>query len=469
MLSKKTPNEMPVTWLPLPTTQSSLSDVARQIYDGSSFDQEWKDLRHEPWRFYYLDYHHFKTVILYGKISDELEAGWEKVYEFYILKRGEIERRIESIRTTRNEQELKTVVIDIHQLYHFAKLNYCGFIQLFMQYERQFGSNIASDSLRSSVAKKPFYDHSIHLFALANSLNRLCIDKEPVPDKINLSPKKKQVDSLSTSSSSSCITSTINSCETASSGAFHVPKHKKSVKKYWVHPDNIVEVMLFMSTNNELVLQDKANNPSSTYSAVDEVGHPQGIKSESTQSIHHIKPKITTTKTTSNSSRLKVTTRYMDTLYLDDYTDRVIGKPTRTTRVREFEALNNNNDTYVSLEQKVYFTGQQNHNTCKGYKGLGKKPQQENNDQLLLEEQEQPHNWVQQRVWFKSKHLNQWLNGDYLISNILIKRSCQYRTDGLPTTTTRDKDRMENTCLQMQNELCNQTKKPSKSRFLFIY
>lgn len=79
MLSEKTTDQMPLPWLPLPTTQSSLSDVARQIYDGSSFDQEWKDLRFIPWRFFYLDYHHLQKDIVYGNIAKRLETEWSKV------------------------------------------------------------------------------------------------------------------------------------------------------------------------------------------------------------------------------------------------------------------------------------------------------------------------------------------------------------------------------------------------------
>lgn len=349
-----------------------------------------------------------------------------------------------------------------------------------MQYDRLFGSNTASDLLRRLLINKPFWDHSIVLFGLANSLNSIHIDQkqreqDPISVQINVSNqsffsavenmpllrKKKQVYPLS-SSSSSCTLSTMNSCETALSSQLDFPKHEKTIKKYWVHPDNIVEVMLFMSTVNKMVLQDKSNNPSSTYSAVDEVGHPQGIKSKlaekSTQSIHHIK----TNTSSSSSSRLKVTTTYMDTVDLNDYTDRIIRKPIKTTRVRKFESKEEEKqNTYISLEQKVYYNGQQNH-TYKGHKGFGKEPQQ-NYDPL-----EQQHDWVQQRVWFKSKHLEQWLNGDYSISNVLDKPSCQYRTDDLPTITTRDKYRMENTCLQMQNELHNKIKTPSKFLFFFV-
>lgn len=66
----------PLRWLPLPTTQSTLSDLVRHISDVSSFDQEWKDLRFAPWRFFYLDYHHLQQD---KNLPRRLETEWIKV------------------------------------------------------------------------------------------------------------------------------------------------------------------------------------------------------------------------------------------------------------------------------------------------------------------------------------------------------------------------------------------------------
>jgi hypothetical protein len=76
---------LPIPWLPLPNTQSGLCDVAYTLQDNTSlqFDQDWKDLRFLPWRFFYLDYLHLQrmiqqhsnTVIIDRKLEDE----WKKV------------------------------------------------------------------------------------------------------------------------------------------------------------------------------------------------------------------------------------------------------------------------------------------------------------------------------------------------------------------------------------------------------
>lgn len=68
-----------LSWLPLPTTQSSLSDFVR-LTDVSSFDEEWKDLCFAPWRFFYLDYHHLQQD---ENIEQRLEAEWLKVMQPY--------------------------------------------------------------------------------------------------------------------------------------------------------------------------------------------------------------------------------------------------------------------------------------------------------------------------------------------------------------------------------------------------
>lgn len=72
--------QMPLQWVPLPSTQSSLSDVSRQVFDNtSSFDQEWKDLRFLPWRFFYLDYEHLQHGLMYANLFKKLETEWNKV------------------------------------------------------------------------------------------------------------------------------------------------------------------------------------------------------------------------------------------------------------------------------------------------------------------------------------------------------------------------------------------------------
>lgn len=330
-----------------------------------------------------------------------------------MMKKGEIERRACQL----EQKEIKTLLQDIHQLYHFSKLNYCGFLRLFMQQQRLFGS---APSLRRLMINKPFWDNSCDLFSLAVCFNQTCI-QHPIID------------------SSSSSTTTLRSAETA---------HERSIKKYWVHPDHIVELMLFLSTNN-MVIQDHQNNPSSTFMATDEIGHPHNIKSESTD-IHHQENKL---QKKLFSGRVKVSTVYMDSPDLNDYTEKLVGQTdtlscTKTTRIRSYD-----NVPCSSIEQKIYYNQQQIR-----HKGVGKEPQHQccGTPTAL--------SWVQQRVWFKHKHMQALLNGNYSISSLLSKPACQYRTDGL--LTEKDIQRMKQTCLKLQDEIHNKIKLPSKVRFV---
>lgn len=77
-------------WLPLPSTQIGLSDVAQlYLYDTSSFELDWKMMRHIPWRFFYIDYLHLQQDVgnlTFGTLNRRLETEWNKV----IIKHREI-------------------------------------------------------------------------------------------------------------------------------------------------------------------------------------------------------------------------------------------------------------------------------------------------------------------------------------------------------------------------------------------
>ena len=391
-----------------------------------------------------------------------------------MLKKGEIERRLASCP---KDEDMSTCISDIHHLYHFAKLNYSGLVGLFIQYDRLHGSNNGS-LLRRMLINKPFWDHSTLLFDFASQINyHLCstpLQQQQV-HAVDVNPsyqsffsavesiqnkQRKPMHPLSTSSSSS----TWQSCETALSSPLQqehiLPKCSKKVKKYWVHPDHILEVMLVLSSK-KMVLQNKSNNPSSTYTAVNEVGHPQGIKSKlaamSPASIHY------TQERTNKNNATQVTTVYLDTPHLDDYTERVVEQPVlhpndtyATTRVRWFNDTAEREDGYATIEEKLYYKKrhESNHLSHQGYKGLGKKPQKQDDEYNAKHYQ-----WIQQRIWLKSTHLAPWMQGAWSFSNTLDKPSCQFRSEGLPT---QEKEMLEMACLQIQNDVHHKLKVPGK-------
>lgn len=90
----------PVPWLPLPTTQSALSDMVYISQNSSRFDQDWKYSRFMPWRFYYLDYFHLQQIIKQDAdkitINRKLEDEWKKVKKK--KKKGTTQRKSHQIR-----------------------------------------------------------------------------------------------------------------------------------------------------------------------------------------------------------------------------------------------------------------------------------------------------------------------------------------------------------------------------------
>lgn len=398
------------------------------------------------------------------------------------MKKGEIERKLQSLIHNSNENQLKllqqqqdnsketviqTLIMDIHHLHYFAKLNYCGFLILFMQYDRLYGS---SDLLRRMLINKPFWDHSIVSFHFAFQLNCLLSPTTTQQEQtMTVIPTisepffsdtkyRKPIHPLSVSSSTSS-TSTFHSCTSyhQKEEPVELPKHCNKVKKFWVHPDHILEVMLLLS-KEKMVLQDAHNNPSFTYTAVDEVGHPQGFKSFNPASIHHVKG-----GEQHNSGKVKVTTVYMDTPNFNNYTERVEELPAiqndkyTTTRVRWFNDKGEGDEGYCAVEQKSYYK-QSHHYDGKGYKGLGKKPQQQQEQEQQSEDSES--NCVQERFWLKSRHLKPWINGNHSYASTLNKPRCQFRTEGSPTLDKEDKERMGNACLQIEGDIHNKFKVP---------
>lgn len=272
--------------------------------------------------------------------------------------------------------------------------------------------------------------------------------------------------------------STLGSCETASSSMGNtaisdVPMASRSIRKYWVHPDHIMEVMLYLS--HHAVLQNKEGNPSSTYPAVSEVGHPLGIKSKLAamnplglhrQIVANPSQIDSTTKT-----QVKITTLHMDTHDLKSYAERIVGQPLNNdasnnnecfiTRARWYETNDNSNDSapFVALEQKAYHRHSTHRKQSMGHKGLGKIPQySQNNSNNALHSSY----WVQQRLWLKSKRLDSWIQSKYSCKNILSKSSCQYRTNELLIEDPQHKESISHGLMKMEKEVHGKDKLPSK-------
>lgn len=356
-----------------------------------------------------------------------------------MLKRGEIDRRIMSFqdqkRSTTLSSTIKSLILEILHLYQFAKLNYCGFLQLFMQFDRHLGSSVhTNDELRRLVINKPFWNHSVEYYRLAievnylyiassfaatnplllqqykistylNTLQQDCAKAESeqgdfshvaLPQQEsnvnNNAFKDNNINPLS-SSPSSC---SIHSCETTLSSEISLQTPQRQT--YWIHPNNVLEIMLYLS-NKMMVVQDNT----STTAAYNDIGYPN--------------------KNNVTEDQYKMTTLYMDTPQLSGYAQRLNMQDTLMTRVRWYDCITssgtNNPASHVMIEQKVYDTEQF---------------------------------WVQQRVWLKSKHLQPWLHGTFSLGNMLSKNSCQYHKDGYSANSD-DIHNMKKSCLFTEKQI----------------
>lgn len=70
-------------WLPIPTCIDTLSDIV----SSSQFDQNWKNARFLPWRFFYVDYQVLRQEILNRNdtniIDEKLQDEWTKASIYY--------------------------------------------------------------------------------------------------------------------------------------------------------------------------------------------------------------------------------------------------------------------------------------------------------------------------------------------------------------------------------------------------
>ena len=67
--------QMPLNWLPLPTTLSALTDI---VHATTLDEEEWQC--YAPWRFFYADYQQLQQDINSSNIQELFEVEWTKVY-----------------------------------------------------------------------------------------------------------------------------------------------------------------------------------------------------------------------------------------------------------------------------------------------------------------------------------------------------------------------------------------------------
>ncbi|KAI9282628.1 hypothetical protein BY458DRAFT_543757 [Sporodiniella umbellata] len=175
-----------------------------QVCDAA-FEQEFQDQRYTQWIDYYLDFSEIGSSLKVGSspsaVAKLIELEWFKVHDFFLTKRSEIERRLAACHLLKKEdnvqllEQVKIAQSDIHRLYHYSRLNYLGFLRLFMHYDTLFDTKLSIHG---------FEDLSALLFEWVYEINGL----------IKTRPYSRPSGPL---------------------------------RKYWLHPDNLLEVMLYLS------------------------------------------------------------------------------------------------------------------------------------------------------------------------------------------------------------------------------
>ncbi|KAI0241773.1 hypothetical protein L0F63_004786 [Massospora cicadina] len=206
------------------------------------FGQQLKEALYEPWRFYYLDYDSLKRQIKFNgqgqhlteggeaQFVEQLEKELDKVDSFHKIKSGEISRHVQylrnvvdSLRESENtpearyveaEEEINRIITEVNELATFTRLNYSGFLKIVKKHDKH-----------TSYALKPLFNVSMNARSFyKQNYDRLLVQLSSLYDLVrNRGKKGGQV-------------------WTAGGTRDFVRK----TTKYWVHPDNVMELKLYI-------------------------------------------------------------------------------------------------------------------------------------------------------------------------------------------------------------------------------
>lgn len=114
------------------------------------------------------------------------------------------------------EEQLANVIADVHDLALFTKLNYTGFLKIVKKHDKQTGRLLRKEFVQHYLSTRPFYKENYD--ALIVKLSRMF-------DIVHTRGNPVKGDSSAGGSQSAFV---------------------RQTTKYWVHPDNIVPLKLFI-------------------------------------------------------------------------------------------------------------------------------------------------------------------------------------------------------------------------------
>ncbi|KAJ9071295.1 hypothetical protein DSO57_1038318 [Entomophthora muscae] len=214
---------------------------------------------YSEWRFYYVDYDGLKRLIKpkqgcsfkeedESKFVEFLQKDLEKVSSFQKIKLGELNRRIQhceilvdslakqpdaSVEAYQSAQdEINRVIPEVNELAKFSRMNYTGFLKIIKKHDKHTGY-VLKPMFMVRLNSKPFFNENFD--ALLLKLSRLyALVRQDDPSTIQ---------------------------ETVTS-----PKHTRTrvcrTVKYWVHPDNVMELKLYVLKHLPVLLYTSQANGS---------------------------------------------------------------------------------------------------------------------------------------------------------------------------------------------------------------
>ncbi|EUC47951.1 hypothetical protein COCMIDRAFT_3083 [Bipolaris oryzae ATCC 44560] len=211
------------------------------------FGQQLKQSLNKQWVFYYIDYEGLKNSLRVHHVWDEkseqsfveqLEKELDKVYTFQRVKAEEIIRRIAASEKEVNdavaraqqdpgnpdkyeedfdllEEDLSDIIADVHDLAKFTQLNYTGFQKIIKKHDKNT-SWFLKPVFAARLKRKPFFQDNYDSYVVKLSKLYDIVRTRGNPVKGDSSAGGKQQNFV------------------------------RQTTKYWVHPDNILELKLII-------------------------------------------------------------------------------------------------------------------------------------------------------------------------------------------------------------------------------
>ncbi|OMJ07174.1 Vacuolar transporter chaperone 4 [Smittium culicis] len=232
------------------------------------FGQKLQESIYPDWKFYYLDYAGFKSYIYTcaargytaedeSEFVSNLEEEIEKMQDFQQAKIKEVKRRIENCYTeidliNKNrgteeaklsqfsviEEEINMIIAEVNELAKYTRINFTALVKIVKKHDKNV-SFMLKPIFTQKINSMPFFKESFDVLLLKLSrLYKIVRDGGKDLSK-NVNPQ-------------------------SGNGQTFV----RQTTKYWVHPDNVMELKLFILKNLPVLVysnnQNKPVNPAIT-------------------------------------------------------------------------------------------------------------------------------------------------------------------------------------------------------------